>query len=63
MVLFFGTTMISVLLRMFKVYLPAIVEKGILPILQIGLPVLIMLFGWVVILVIDLAKHKKIKTF
>jgi len=59
LVLFFGTTFVSVLLHMFKIYLPAIVEKGILPILQIGIPVLIMLFGWLIILVIDLVKHKK----
>ena len=58
-VLFFGTTFVSVLLHMFKIYLPAIVEKGILPILQIVFPILIMLFGWVIILVMDLAKHKK----
>ena len=58
-VIFFIATFVAVLLKMLEVSLPAIVERGIIPIVQIGIPMLILMFGWIVILIIDLTKHKK----
>ena len=59
--LFFITTFISVFLNMYTyangTEVPAILSKGILPLFQIGLPILIIMFGWIVILIIDILKH------
>ena len=60
--LFFVTTLVSVFLNMYTyangTEVPAVLSKGILPLLQIGLPILIIMFGWVVILIIDILRHR-----
>ncbi len=56
---FFLTTMLAVSFKIFKIAVPAIIVKGIIPIIQLVVPIIILMFGWLVILLIDLSKHKK----
>ncbi len=60
--LFFITTFISVMLNIVLysngTVEPSFVLKIILPFFQLILPILIIMFGWVVILLIDLKKHR-----
>lgn len=58
-IVFMLATIGAVSLRVFKIAVPAIIVKGIIPIIQLVVPIIILMFGWLVILLIDLSKHKK----
>ena len=59
LLLFVLATVIAVSLKLMNIAVPAIIEKGVIPIVQLFFPILILMFGWLVILLIDLSKHKK----